>query len=104
MFDGKKVHSLGMDIYEMAFDLRELQKKLSKLVGEWFSSKPESFKLIKETKKRRLNMYFRVVTNLFGTPQSIFNEGWNYHMEFEDTTSVPSQENCSVRDSCQSTS
>ena len=94
MFDGKKMYSLGIDIYETAFDFWELQKKLSKLVGERFSSKPESFELIKETKKGRLNIYFRVVTNSFGTPQSIFNEEGNYHMEFEDTTSAPFYRKC----------
>ena len=63
MFDGKKVYSLGMDIYETAFDFRELQKKLSKLASEQFYSKPESFKLFKETKKGRMNTYFKVLTN-----------------------------------------
>ena len=96
MFDGKKVYSLGIDIYETAFDFRELQKKLSKLVGERFSSKPESFKLMNKTMKGRLNIYFRVVTNSFGTLQSIFNEERNYRMKFEDTTYAPFYGKCRI--------
>ena len=37
-FEGRRVYSLGVDIYKTNFDFRGLQKKLSELVGESLSS------------------------------------------------------------------
>ena len=84
MFDGKRVYSLGIDIYETAFDFRGLEKKLSDLAGESLSCDPESFKLIKENKKGRRMVYLRVLTNSYGTPQSVRFEKGNCIMSFED--------------------
>ena len=83
VFDGKRVYSLGVDIYNMSFDFKGLQKRLSELAGESLSSNPESFKLIKEAKTGRM-VYLRVLTNSCGTPQSIFYEGGNCSIGFED--------------------
>ena len=96
VFEGKKVYSLGIDIYETAFDFRGLEKKLSELAGKSLSSKPESFKLIKENKKGRRNVYLRVLTNSFGTPQSIINEHPSYLINFRDTIFTPFYEKCNI--------
>ena len=81
--DGKRVYSLGVDIYNTSFDFRGLEKRLSELAGESLSSDPESFKLIKKAKKGRM-VYLRVLTNSYGTPQSIFYERGNGSIDFED--------------------
>ena len=41
-FEGKRVYSLAVDIYKTDFNFRELEKKLSELAGESFSTIPES--------------------------------------------------------------
>ena len=96
MFEGKRVYSLGVDIYETDFKFRELEKKLSELAGESFSTKPESFKLIKENRKGRRMVYIRVLTNSFGIPSSIFDEEDKYCMDFEDTTNTPFYGKCRI--------
>ena len=96
MFKGKKVYSLGIDIYETAFDFRGLEKKLSELAGKNLSSEPESFKLINENKMGRRNVYLRVLTNSFGTPQSIINEHPRYLIDFRDTISTPFYGKCNI--------
>ena len=63
MFEGRRVYSLGVDIYKTNFDSRGLQKKLSELAGESLSSDPESFKMIKETRNGSRMVYLRVLSN-----------------------------------------
>ena len=74
MFEGRRVYSLGVDIYKTKSDFRGLQKKLSELAGESLSSDPELFKMIKEMRNGSRMVYLRVLTNSYGTPQSIVNE------------------------------
>ena len=50
VFEGRRVYSLGVDIYKTNFDFRGLQKKLSELAGESLSSDSELFKMIKQTR------------------------------------------------------
>ena len=56
VFEGRRVYSLGVDIYKINFDYRGLQKKLSELDGESLSSDPELFKMTKETRTELLNL------------------------------------------------
>ena len=67
VFEGRRVYSLGVDIYKTKFDFRGLQKKLSKLAGESLSSGPELFKMIKETRNGSRMVYLRVLSNSYGT-------------------------------------
>ena len=96
MFDGKRVYSLGIDIYETAFDFRGLEKKLSDLAGESLSCDPESFKLIKENKKGRRMVYLRVLTNSYGTPQSVRFEKGNCLTSFEDVIGREFEGRCNM--------
>ena len=57
MFDGKRVYSLGVDIYKTNFDFRGLRKRFSDLAGERLSCDPKSFKLFKENKSGRRMVY-----------------------------------------------
>ena len=67
VFEGRRVHSLGLDIYKTKFDFRGLQKKFSELAGESLSSDPEQFKMIKETRNGSGMVYLRVLSNSYGT-------------------------------------
>ena len=96
MFDGKRVYSLGVDIYKTNFDFKDLQKKLSELAGESLSCNPESFKLIKETKTGGRMVYLRVLTNSYGTPQSIIYEKGNCLMGFEDKIGKEFEGKCNI--------
>ena len=96
MFDGKRVYSLGVDIYKTNFDFRGLQKRLSELAGESLSCSLKSFKLIKETKRGGRMVYLRVLTNSYGTPQSIIYEKGNCLMGFEDKTGKEFEGKCKM--------
>ena len=95
VFDGKRVYFLGVDIYNTSFDFRGLQKRLSELAGESLSRDPESFKLIKEAKKVRM-VYLRVLTNSYGTPQSIFYGRGNCSIDFEDRVGKEFEGKCKM--------
>ena len=73
-----------MDIYKTNFDFRGLQKKLSELAGESLSSDPDLFKMMKEMRNGSRMVYLRVLTNSYGTPQSIVNERGGCLMDFKD--------------------
>ena len=96
MFDGKRVYSFGVDIYKTNFDFRGLQKRLSELAGESLSCDPESFKLIKENKSGRRMVYLRVLTNSYGTPQSVRFEKGNCLMSFEDVIGREFEGRCNM--------
>ena len=96
VFEGRRVSSLGVDIYKTKFDFRGLQKKLSELAGESLSSDPELFKMIKETRNGSRMVYLRVLSNSYGTPQSILYEKGGCSMDFEDKIGKEFEARCNM--------
>ena len=96
VFEGRRVYSLGVDIYKTKFDFRGLQKKLSELAGESLPSDPELFKMIKETRNGSRMVYLRVLTNSYETPQSIVNERGGCLMDFEDLIGKEFEGRCNM--------
>ena len=95
-FEGRRVYSLGVDIYKTKFDFRGLQKKLSELDGESLSSDPELFKMIKETRNGSRMVYLRVLSNSYGTRQSILYEKGGCSMDFEDKIGKEFEGRCNM--------
>ena len=94
MFEGRRVYSMG--VYKTKFDFRGLQKKLSELAGESLSSDPELFKMMKETRNGSRMVYLRVLSNSYGTPQSILYEKGGCSMDFEDKIEKEFEGRCNM--------
>ena len=96
VLEGRKVYSLGVDIYKTKFDFTGLQKKLSELAGESLSSDPELFKMMKETRNGSRMVYLRVLSNSYGTPQSILYEKGGCSMDYKDKIGKEFEGRCNM--------
>ena len=67
-FDGKKSHSVGIEVNE-GFDFKRLEKKMIELASEVFPEK--SLKLIKKNKNGNEVVYCKAATDLNGNPQKV---------------------------------